>query len=254
MVERRGAVLKYIQARGEVSTDQLFSHFPEYTSKTIRRDLVYWEQAGAILRSHGKARVNRQHLYVQEEQYSKREEENTQVKNELAGAAIGFLGDHSSIFIDAGSSMMAFAHSLPDRDFTVLTAAPNIALTIVGRNPQCTVLLTGGSLNPKTLSCAGYNSMGLIGQINIDIAFMSTSGFSVANGFMVGEYFESDLKRAVIEKAAKVIMLMDSSKIGVSMPFTFARPSEVDVLICDRRIAPETENHFLSKGTKIVKV
>ena len=254
MVERRAAVLKYIQARGEVSTDQLFSHFPEYTSKTIRRDLVHWEMAGAILRSHGKARVNRQYLYRQEEQYSTRERENSQIKNELASAGVGFLGEHSSIFIDAGSTMMALANHLPDRDLTVLTAAPNIALTIVRRSPQCSVLLTGGSLNPKSLGCAGYNSMELIGQINIDIAFMGASGFSVANGFMVGEYFESDLKRAVVEKAAKVIMLMDSSKIGVSMPFTFARASDIDVFICDRDIDPETESHFLSKGTKIIKV
>ena len=254
MVERRDAVLKYIQARGEVSTDQLFSYFPEYTPKTIRRDLVHWELAGAILRSHGKARINRQHLYGQEAQHSEREGESARVKNELASAGIGFLDKHSSIFIDAGSTMMALANHLPDRDFTILTAAPNIALTIVGRNPQCSVLLTGGSLNPKTLSCAGYNSTEFIGQINIDIAFMGTSGFSIANGFMVGEYFESGLKRAVIEKASKVILLMESSKIGVSMPFTFARPSEIDVLICDKNIDSETESHFLSKGTKIIKV
>ena len=254
MIERRAAVLKYIQARGEVSTDQLFAQFPAFTPKTIRRDLTHWERAGAILRSHGKARVNRQYLYQLEAQYSKREGENAQIKNELARAGIARLGGHNSLFIDAGTTMMALARQLPDRNFTVLTAAPNIALTIVGNNPQCTVLMTGGNLNPKTLACAGYNSGDFIKQINIDIAFMASSGFSIANGFMVGEYFESDLKRAVIEKAEKVIVLTDSSKIGVRMPFTFARPSDVDLLICDRQIDLETEQHLLSKGVEIVKV
>ena len=254
MIERRAAVLKYIQARGEVSTDQLFSQFPAFTPKTIRRDLIHWERAGAILRSHGKARVNRQYLYQLEAQYSKREGENAQIKNALALAGVAQLEGHNSLFIDAGTTMMSLARQLPDRNLTVLTAAPNIALTIVGNNPQCSVLLTGGNLNPKTLGCAGYSSAEFIRQINIDIAFMVPSGFSIANGFMVGEYFESDLKRAVIEKAEKVILLTDSSKIGVSMPFTFARPPDIDLLICDRQIDPETENHLLAKGVEIIKV
>ncbi|MCL2579942.1 MAG: DeoR/GlpR family DNA-binding transcription regulator [Oscillospiraceae bacterium] len=254
MVERRASVLKYIQSKGEVSTDQLFSQFPECTPKTIRRDLIHWEQAGAILRSHGKARVNRQYLYQLEAQYSMRESENAQVKSELAAAAVGLLGGHNTLFLDAGTTTMALARQLPDKNFTILTAAPNIALTIVGNNAQCTVLLTGGHLNPKTLGCAGYSSADLIKQINIDLAFMAVSGFTIASGFMVGEYFESDLKRAVVAKSEQVILLMDSSKIGVSMPFTYARPSEVDIVICDRMIDSETESHLLSKGVKIIKV
>ena len=254
MIERRAAVLKYIQARGEVSTQQLFERFSGCTPKTIRRDLVHWEKAGAILRSHGKVRVNRQALFQPEAQYSKREGENAQIKDQLAAAAVERLGLSSSLFIDSGTTMMALARHLPDQSLTVLTAAPNIALSISASNADCSVLLTGGGLNPKTLSCSGYGSAELVRLINIEIAFMATSGFSITGGFSVGEHFECDLKRVVIAKAEKVIMLMDSSKIGVSMPFTFARPGEIDTLICDRQIDPETENHFLSKGVEIVKV
>jgi len=254
MIERRAAILKYIQAQGEVNTEQLFGRFPEHNPKTLRRDLVHWEQAGAILRSHGKARINNQYLFVPEEQPAKREGESSRVKNELAVAALSFLGGHNSIFIDAGSTMMAFARQLPDKNFTVLTGAPNIALNVVSGCPQCSVLLAGGSLNSKTQSCVGYSSTEFVKQINIDIAFMGAAGFSVSGGFTVGEHFESDLKRVVIERAGKVVLLMESSKIGVSMPFTFARASEVDVLICDKYIDPEAESHILSKGTKLVKV
>lgn len=253
MVERRAAVLKYIQARGEVSTAQLFSQFSGYAPKTIRRDLTHWEQAGAITRSYGKAWVNRQYIFQLEAMYPQREEENAAAKEAIAQAAIGLLGEHKSLYIDAGTSTMAFARKLPQRSFAVLTNAPNIALAIVQSNLHCSVLLTGGGLNPKTLGCSGYNSTEFIRLMNIDVAIMGASGFGITNGFVVGESFEATMKREAIAKAEKVIVLMDSSKIGVSMPFTFARETDVDILVCDEIIDSETENHLRAKGVRVLK-
>ena len=253
MIERRAAVLEVIQSHGEITTEQLFSQFPDYTPKTIRRDLAYWEQAGAILRSHGKARVNRRYMFQMETQYSEREIENAADKNALGAAAVSLLNGYRSLFIDSGTTMMAFARRLPDAGMTVITAAPNIALYIAAHKPQCSVLLTGGSLNPKTLSCSGYGSDELIRILNIDIAFMATSGFSQNGGFMVGEFFECEVKRSVIAKAEKVVMLMDSSKIGKNMPFTFAKPSDIDALVCGPDIDKETEAYLLSKDVQILK-
>jgi len=254
MVERRAGILEYIQTKGEVSTDELFALFPDKTPKTIRRDLVYLEQAGAILRSHGSARVNRQYLLQPEPHYSERENENSAAKYEIAEYAAKFLGSSRSVFIDAGTTMMALAQHLPDANLTVLTAAPNIALYIAAKKPTCSVFLTGGNLNPKTLSCSGYGSMEQLKLVNIDVAFMAASGFSQANGFTVGDHFECELKRAVISKAGRTIMLMDSSKIDRSMPFTFARPSDIKTLVGDRELDPATIAFLRTKGVDVHKI
>ena len=251
MVERRASLLEFIQTHGEVSTEALFTLFPDKTPKTIRRDLTYLEQAGAILRSHGRARVNKQFLAQPEPYYSERESENVSAKNALAVAAAPLLRDRRAIFLDSGTTMMALAQLLPDNNLTVVTAAPNIALYIASKKPSCSVLLTGGNLSPKTLSCSGYGSAEIIRLINIDLAFMATSAFSSHAGFTVGEHFEGELKRAVINKAEKVVMLMDHSKNRKSMPFTFARPQDIDTLVCDR-LDGETEDLLKSKGVQIV--
>lgn len=62
---------------------------------------------------------------------------------------------------------------------------------------------------------------------------MATSGFSVNSGFTSGSQSESLLKRKVIDKAAQIVLLMDHTKLGRSLPFTFAHLDDVDVLICD---------------------
>jgi DeoR/GlpR family transcriptional regulator of sugar metabolism len=69
--------------------------------------------------------------------------------------------------------------------------------------------------------------------MNIDVAVMATSGFSLSGGFTSGYLPEAQLKRKIIAKSALTIMLMDTSKIGRSHPFTFAALEEMDVLILD---------------------
>ena len=49
----------------------------------------------------------------------------------------------------------------------------------------------------------------------------------------MGSQLGALLKRAVVKRARKVVMMLDSSKVGTLLPFTFARVEDVDVLIGD---------------------
>ena len=62
---------------------------------------------------------------------------------------------------------------------------------------------------------------------------MSASAFSIEAGFSVSNINEAELKRKVISRAKKVIMLLDSSKIGKDLLFTLADISDIHVLITD---------------------
>ena len=69
--------------------------------------------------------------------------------------------------------------------------------------------------------------------MNIDTAFVATSGFTLRDGFSCGDYYESELKKTIIRKAQRVVMLIDRSKLNRTLPYTFARPANIDVLITD---------------------
>jgi len=252
MSERRAAILEYLLAQGQATIDELCSRFPDASSVTIRRDLVYLEEAGAIIRFHGGARAN-----VQESQlepfYYVRESENPALKEKLAVLAASFIDERRALFIDSGTTTMAFAKELPDKNLTIVTTAPNIALHVAAKKPRCSVILTGGTVNRNTLSCSGLGSAETLSKLNVDIAFMGASGYSQSAGFTAGEYFESELKRLVLSKAEKVVMLIDSSKIGKNMPYTFANPEDIHVLVTDTGLPPEIEAVFVSKGVQVVK-
>ena len=71
---------------------------------------------------------------------------------------------------------MTLVRRIPDQDLVVFTSAPNIAMEIVMRTTMPQVSLLGGSLSRNTISCSGHLTLEYLRSINIDVAFMATSG------------------------------------------------------------------------------
>ena len=90
-----------------------------------------------------------------------------------------------------------------------------------------------------------------LANLNIDTAFLATSGFDKKAGFSVGTKADAMLKRAVIARSRRVVMLLDSSKIGAAMPFTFAKPEDIDILVTDKGL-PSSLRKELGSKVKII--
>ena len=127
---------------------------------------------------------------------------------------------------------MALAELVPNDNMTIITNGINVAQALVS-NSNINVMIPAGTVNRNTLSVSGSDSFNFIDKINIDLAFMSASAFSIEAGFSVSNINEAELKRKVISRAKKVIMLLDSSKIGKDLLFTLADISDIHVLITD---------------------
>ena len=80
------------------------------------------------------------------------------------------------------------------------------------------VNIVGGMLNRNSLSVSGSQTISFIEGINIDMAFVVPSGASPKGGLTCGNNIECELKKLVVKKAAKVVALMDSSKIDKRLP------------------------------------
>ncbi|MCE5189041.1 MAG: DeoR/GlpR family DNA-binding transcription regulator [Eubacteriales bacterium] len=251
MNERISKVRDYIQSRGEVSVSELQGLYSGYSSMTIWRDLKQLEEQGYLRRVHGGVITMQASTLQVEGVYSKRARENTRQKIAIAKAAVRFILPGHAVYLDAGSTLMAVANHLGSERYTIITSGANIAIELSQRH-TCDVLLTGGQISENTLSCSGSQAEHFISTINIDLALLSPSGFSQKNGFTSGSQSESMLKRAVLSKASKVVMLMDTSKIGRSLPFTFAALSDIDTIICDAALPPDLAADAKAQGVECI--
>jgi DeoR/GlpR family transcriptional regulator of sugar metabolism len=235
---RRESINDTIQARGEIKLVELEREYPEVSSMTLRRDLEALERQGRIIRIRGGAKSIAHLSMIKEAVYTQRQVSNTPAKQRIAEKAAGLIASGRSIYIDSGTTCMTLAQRVPDQNLFVLTPAPNIAIELA-KNANVKVNLTGGQLNRDTLTLSGFNATEYVRSINIDMAFMAASAFSIQNGFTCGDYYEAELKRLIIKKAQQVIMLVDSSKINIGMPYTFARLNQIQTLITDNILPDE---------------
>ncbi len=249
---RTRAIRDYIGEKGEVTVEELCTLFPERSAMTIRRDLALLESQQQIIRTHGGARIAPVSRPAQEDFYAERELDAVLQKELIAQKAARLAQGLPSIYIDSGTTAMAFARALPDQNMTVMTSGPNIAMLLVAKRKNIQVLLVGGSLNPKTLSCAGPGAFAFLENLNIDTAFLGTSGFSVDSGFTSGDYAECEVKRAIVARCKHTVLLMDSTKIDRTMPFTFARPSEIDTLVSDGELPARIVEEMRRQNVEIL--
>lgn len=229
---RRERLREFLRENGAATIRELSAEFPEVSLMTIHRDLDALEAEGCVLKMRGGAR------YIAESPKSEaafpiRAVENMEAKERIAAMAVAGIREGMSVFIDAGTTAMAVARAIPDLNINVFTSAPNVALT-VAEKPQPSVNLCGGLLNRRNMALSGPNSLDYFDKVNLDVAFLVASGYTQKAGFTCGKETEAQVKLKVIAKASRVVMLMDSSKYGRVLPFTFAVPDDIDELLTDR--------------------
>jgi len=248
---RRTKIKDYIDSRGEATVSELLALCGGCSNMTLWRDLKQLEEDGFIRRTRGGAISLRLIQPDTEGLYVRRSKENITSKRDIALAAAPYITPGHSIFFDAGSTVMELARLLPDEHFTIITSGANIAIEL-SQLRACNAICVGGQLSSNTLSFSGPHAEAFINSVNIDIAVMATSGFSLKSGFTSGSFTEHQLKKSVISRAECIIMLMDSSKLQRNLPFTFATLDDIDIIITDKHLPPAIETYCLSKGVKII--
>ena len=249
--ERRQVLRDMLMSRPFISFKELSEAFPDVSGMTIRRDIDYFEALGEVIKVRGGARSMKFITTSMEDSFSLRLNDNTVAKEKIALKAMEQIETGRSVFIDSGTTMLKFASLMPDARVTVTTTGPNIALELVKKS-QPIVNLIGGMLNRDNISVTGSQAMRYIEDINIDIAFIVPSGLSAKNGFTSGNYAECELKRMIVDKARKVIVLMDTSKLDKSLPYTFCRVDEVHTIITDNTLPRDISIAARNAGVRVI--
>lgn len=250
-MKRREEIKELLKDRGEITLKELEEKFPESSGVTLRRDLKFLEEQGALKRTHGGAVALHALSLEAENIYSRRATECVDEKCQIAQKALKYIEPGRSIFIDAGSTMMQFVKEMPDEYLSVLTSGVNIALELI-KKPKVSVTLIGGQVNRNTVAVSGANCTRFIQEVNIDTAFLAASGFSVENGFTTGTYTEAEIKKEVLGRARRVIILMDSTKMDKVLPFTFAQIEDISALVSDGGLNKDVLRYAMGAGVEIV--
>lgn len=251
--KRQQYIIELINKKGEIQLQELKNIFPEVSMMTLRRDLINLEEKKVVIRTYGGAVSVKKlpNISGEENPYNLRASENVEAKIKISEKALEFVERGRSVYFDAGSTIMYLAEKLPDDNYSIITSGINISLELM-KKIKLSVITLGGLVNRNTLSVSGLDTINFLEKMNIDIAFMAASAFSIEKGFTISNNYECELKRKVIENAKKIIMLMDSSKISKNLPFTFAKLEDVHIWICEKELSSDILKAAKKNNVKII--
>ena len=120
--------------------------------------------------------------------------------------------------------------------------------------PGLKVHLTGGYLHwPWSFSLVGAAANNFLGDIFLDKLFLSVSGIHFERGTTTNESDEALTFRAMVKQAKQVIVVADSSKLGVVTPSLICPIEDVDILVTDTGASDEAVAGFTERGIKVIR-
>ncbi len=250
--ERRSMILEILKKNGKVTVEELAKHF-KVSNVTIRKDLDFLESNGVLVRTHGGAMLpdhSRSEWNFLRKIHQKQAE-----KKRIAKKIVSLVEDGDTIILDSSSTNYYATFELRRVEFSSITVVTNnvfIAAKLIEIGIE--VLVLGGVVRENSLSLVGPWTLKFLEEINVDKAFLGTTGFSFEKGFMTPSIVEADVKRAMIRSSSKVYIVTDSTKFYRSAFASFAMPEDVDGVITDMNIPSECEKYLLDKGVEVYKV
>ncbi len=249
--DRIEEIAELMDKRGKLSLVQLETYFPNVSQMTLRRDLLQLEEAGRIIRVRGGAMSVKEVQKVSGEPYAKKTAIHTDEKIEIAQKAARLIDEDCCLFIDGGTTAMYLAKEIPDVRMNVFTNGLAVAIELAQKK-NLNVNVLGGQVMSENLSTASPVAKTYFADTNFELAIISASAFTLENGFSCGSQVEADLLKLVRQKAKSVYMMLDSSKIGKIMPYTFAHVEDIDVLITDLSFPADMKAAFTEKDIVVM--
>ncbi|MFC5405070.1 DeoR/GlpR family DNA-binding transcription regulator [Cohnella soli] len=246
--ERHKILLQILQNKKNVTIHELKSSL-EVSEPTIRNDLRFLESQGKLQRTHGGAIPS---VRQDEIPYSERSGVRYNEKERIGKAAAEWINPGETVFLDAGSTIMALAKQLPDNlAFNAVTAALHIAMEADKRR-DVFVHLIGGMLQSSLQEVVGPKAVQSIKEIRAHKVFLSISGLDLHTGATENHVLSAEVKKAMVEASEQVIVLADSDKMG-KVCFADIIPLErIDTLITDEGLKPEYRQALAAKGVRVV--
>jgi DeoR family transcriptional regulator, aga operon transcriptional repressor len=136
----------------------------------------------------------------------------------------------------------------------IITNAVNIGMELSSSNGLDTTL-TGGCMRwPGAFSLIGPTAIESLNVVVMDRVFIGVCGVDPDRGATTIEADEAAVFRVMARRAKQVVVVADSSKVGMTSPAVICPVSDIDVLITDDGISDEAVKAFTHCGVQVVSV
>ncbi|MGW0563346.1 DeoR/GlpR family DNA-binding transcription regulator [Streptomyces sp. NPDC003016] len=270
--ERWSALLELLAAEGRLEVEEAAATL-EVSAATIRRDLDELAEQQMLVRTRGGAIA---HGVSYELPLRYKSSRHASEKQRIAAAVADLVADGEVVGLNGGTTTTEVARALALRTgsglrdaaaapssasvpapvgpvLTVVTNALNIAGELAVR-PQIKIVVTGGVARPQTYELVGPLTMGVLNEVVLDVVVLGVDGVDPDLGVMAHHEDEASVSRLFAERAHRVIVVTDSSKMGKRAFARICGLDRIDVVVTDSAISAEAAGRLTDAGIKVIAV
>jgi len=232
--QRDAEILRLIAAQGFVSFRQL-CHGLEASSATIRRDLERLAGEGRIARVRGGARLGPEAAAAAERLAGAPFEINrtrqAAEKAAIGRAAAALCRPGEAVIIDGGTTTLQMCAHLAGLELQVLTNSLHVISELLPQ-PGTRISAPGGAIfREQNIILSPFADDGLA-RYHAAKLFMGAAALG-PRGLMQADVVLIQAEQKLMDKADKLIVLVDSSKLRASASFVVCDLAAIDMVVTD---------------------
>ncbi|MEW5626689.1 DeoR/GlpR family DNA-binding transcription regulator [Streptomyces hydrogenans] len=261
--ERWNALLELLASAGRLEVEEAATSLA-VSAATIRRDLDELAEQRLLVRTRGGALA---HGVSYELPLRYKSGRHAAEKSRIAAAAAELIAPGEVVGLNGGTTTSEVARALAVRfagerpeaghpapaagpALTVVTNALNIASELAVR-PQIKLVTTGGVARPQSYELVGPLAAGVLDEVVLDTVVLGVDGVDPALGAMAHQEEEASISRLFAERAGRVVVVTDSSKLGRRAFARICGLDRVDLLVTDTGVDPGTVDRLAEAGVRV---
>ncbi|GAA5194981.1 DeoR/GlpR family DNA-binding transcription regulator [Ferrimonas gelatinilytica] len=248
--ERQRIILKMLEAQ-EICTINELTEKLAVSHMTVRRDIAKLEAKGRVFSVAGG--VQRTEAIREELTHNTKKSQNIEVKRALGRAVAEMIPERSTVYLDAGSTMMEVARQLVDRADILLVTNDFFISSFLAEHGRCEIYHTGGKVERSNNSCVGEQAKAFLRQVNIDVAFIATACWD-SRGISSPSEDKVVVKQKVAEVSKEVILVCDSSKFGKTGTFLALANDAFDRVVTDDGLPQPFADQLATQEIEVIRV
>ena len=252
---RRSAILQKLREDSTVTVAQLKEIFG-VSEVTIRKDLRILQDRKLLIRVHGGALMESTTTQTEpdEHNFSFKQMVNSREKQAIGRAAAAHIKDGDTILVDSGTTALEVVRNLHNfSNLTIVTTSVNAMLEAV-KYRRFKVMLLGGLMRETSLSVVGPLAESNLKLFYCDKLFLGVDSFSVEAGLSTPNVEEASTNQVMISRAAEVIAVFDSSKVGKRALAFIASVDKLNTIITDSNFPVNMRNQLKSMNVNVETV
>ncbi|MDB1126048.1 HTH-type transcriptional regulator UlaR [Vibrio algarum] len=248
-VQRHNGILSLLDDNHAIKVSTIIETF-NVSPATARRDLSKLDELGKLR----KVRNGAERIETRKKVWSPLGPDNTEhygEKTKIAAAAAGLCDRGDSVVINCGSTAFMLGQELCGEDIKIITNYFPLASYLIEQDHEC-VIITGGQYN-KSKNIFLNPTPELTGTYAGNWMFTSGKGLT-EQGLYKTDMLTAVAEQQMLEQVGKLVVVVDSSKIGQRSGMLFCTSSKIDILITGKNADQSVIASLRDKGIEVILV